>query len=217
MSNTSSNEKTIYTLIYDKAKAKQLCDDCDKKFAEDFAEYVAEAKTDCKKYKVGLIVSLTICVIALVLAITHKINPCPPVISIASAVFSFLASLVFGILIGGTKEGVESKSEDLAHNIRDYAYPNLGKVYKAVGGGEILSVEISENKNTDYDTCTINYKTEDDRPDKIWFFMDTKKSFDVTGIEVDLIENVVRHPISADEKNFKLVSESQSGEVGDSK
>lgn len=214
MSNTNTNEKTIYTLIYDKAKARELCDDCDKKFAEDFAEYVAEAKEDCKKYKIGLIVSLTICVVSLVLAITHKINPCPPVISIASAVFSFLAFLVFCILISGTKEGIESRSEDLAHNIRDYAYPNLGKVYKAVGDGEILSVEISENKNTDYDTCTINYKTEDNRPGKIWFFMETKRSFDVTEIEVDLIENAVRHPISVNERNFKLVPESPVKEAG---
>lgn len=215
MSNTNNNEKTIYALIYDKAKAKQLCDDCDKKFTEDFAEYVSEAKADCKKYKIGFIISLTICVVSLVLAISHKINPCPPVISIVSAAFSFLVLLVSCFLIIGIKEGVASRSEDLAHNFRDYAYPNLGKVYKAVGDGEILSVEISENKNTDYDTCTINYKTQDNRPGKIWFFMETEKSFDVTEIEVDLIENTVRHPISINERNFKLIPESSVKEAGE--
>lgn len=218
MSNTNTNEKTVYTLIYDKAKAKQLCEDCDKKFAEDFNEFLLATKADCKKYKIGLVVSLTICMVALVLAVTHKINPCPLVISIASVVFSFFASLWFAIFICETKESVESRSEDLTYNLGDYAYPNLGMVYKAVGDGEILSVETESCVATrSYETCTINYKTEDNKPGRIYFFMDIEKSFDVTEIEVDLVENVIRHPISVDEKNFKLISGSQSGEAGDLK
>lgn len=213
MLNSNSNEKTVYTLIYDKAKAKQLCEDCDKKFAEDFNEFLLETKADYKKHKIGLVVSLTICVISLVLAITHKINPCPLVISIAGAFFSFLASVIFGILIGGTPDVIESRSEDLTYNEREYAYPNLGKVYKAVGDGVILSVEIEGCvASRHYETCTINYKTEDNKPGRIYFFMDIEKSFDITEIEVDLVENVIRHPISVDEKNFKLFSESPTAD-----
>ena len=59
----------------------------------------------------------------------------------------------------------------------------------------------------------MNYITEDGKPGSLRFSMGVVESFDISEVEVDLEAEVIRRPIRIDEKNFKIVSGSHTGEA----
>lgn len=209
---TEKDDKTVYNLVYDKEKAKELKIKCDAEFAEDYADELKDTRKEHKIFKVCSVVCFVFCILsatALILSIKNSVTAGIVASGIVLAL-SVIGFILFALLCSCEKEWIRKVTRDYKFNRNGYAYPILVQFYNLVGEGEVLSVNVSDYQTSA--TFRFTYKTEGGEIVYNSFSMRAVRAYDVTKTEIDLAEVVIRFPERIWDRNFEIVDKKESKE-----